>query len=99
MFFFKKKNKGEDTSNEPAVAAVIKNPTQSLIFQDILKENEIPFVCRQSGAGGYTKHILGAGFAADMIYVAERDLERAAGLYEAYIANESETEIEYFEEE
>ncbi len=93
MGFFKRAKKEND--NEPIVAAVIQNPTSSLIFQDILKENEIPFICRQQGAGGYTKHILGSGFAADMIYVSSANVDRAKELYEAYLGEQAEFEVEF----
>lgn len=48
MSFFKWVRKKEENpdENEPVLAAVIKNPVTSEIFQDILKENGIPFICR-----------------------------------------------------
>lgn len=61
MSFFKwgRKKETEPDENEPVLAAVIKNPVTSEIFQDILKENGIPFICRQDGAGGSVKLLLG----------------------------------------
>ena len=52
MSFFKwgRKKEAKPDENEPVLAAVIKNPVTSEIFQDILKENGIPFICRQDGA-------------------------------------------------
>ena len=46
MSFFKwvRKKEEEPDENEPVLAAVIKNPVTSEIFQDILKENGIPFI-------------------------------------------------------
>ena len=43
MSFFKwgRKKETEPDENEPVLAAVIKNPVTSEIFQDILKENGI----------------------------------------------------------
>ena len=49
MSFFKwvRKKEEEPHENEPVLAAVIKNPVTSEIFQDILKENGIPFTLRR----------------------------------------------------
>lgn len=96
MIFFKRKRKEEktDDGNEPVLAAIIKDPVTSEIFQDILKENGIPFICRQEGAGGSLKLLLGAGVVPDDIYVAAKNHEKARGLYEAYLKTEVEAEDE-----
>ncbi len=96
MIFFKRKRKEEktDDGNEPVLAAIIKDPVTSEIFQDILKENGIPFICRQDGAGGSLKLLLGAGVVPDDIYVAAKNYEKARGLYEAYLKTEVEAEDE-----
>ena len=96
MIFFKRKRKEEktDDGNEPVLAAIIKDPVTSEIFQDILKENGIPFICRQEGAGGSLKLLLGAGVVPDDIYVAAKNYEKARGLYEAYLQTEVEAENE-----
>lgn len=96
MIFFKRKRKEEktDNGNEPVLAAIIKDPVTSEIFQDILKENGIPFICRQEGAGGSLKLLLGAGVVPDDIYVAAKNYEKARGLYEAYLKTEVEAEDE-----
>lgn len=96
MIFFKRKRKEEktDDGNEPVLAAIIKDPVTSEIFQDILKENGIPFICRQEGAGGSLKLLLGAGVVPDDIYVAAKNYEKARGLYEAYLKTEVEAENE-----
>ena len=60
----------------------------SEIYQDMLRENGIPFVCRQEGAGGYLKILLGVGIIPDNIYVAEKNYERAREIYEAYLLTE-----------
>ena len=100
MSFFKwgRKKEPEPDENEPVLAAVIKNPVTSEIFQDILKENGIPCICRQDGAGGSVKLLLGAGVVPDNIYVAARNYETARGLYEAYLATEIESPLEFEEE-
>ena len=92
-----RKKEEEPDENEPVLAAVIKNPVTSEIFQDILKENGIPFVCRQDGAGGSVKRLLGAGVVPDNIYVAAKNYETARGLYEAYLQTEVEPEEEITE--
>ena len=96
MIFFKwgRKKEAKPDENEPVLAAVIKNPVTSEIFQDILKENGIPFICRQEGAGGSLKLLLGAGVVPDDIYVAAKNYEKARGLYEAYLKTEVEAEDE-----
>lgn len=96
MIFFKRKRKEEktDDGNEPVLAAIIKDPVTSEIFQNILKENGIPFICRQEGAGGSLKLLLGAGVVPDDIYVAAKNYEKARGLYEAYLKTEVEAEDE-----
>ena len=100
MSFFKwgRQKEAKPDENEPVLAAVIKNPVTSEIFQDILKENGIPFICRQDGAGGSVKLLLGAGVVPDNIYVAAKNYETACGLYEAYLQTEVESEDETEEE-
>ncbi len=95
MSFFKwgRKKETEPDENEPVLAAVIKNPVTSEIFQDILKENGIPFICRQDSV----KLLLGAGDVPDNIYVAAKNYETARGLYEAYLQTEVEPEEEITE--
>ena len=90
MSFFKRKKENKQEENEPVVAAVITNPVSSAVFQDMLKENGIPFVCRQQGAGGSVKLLLGGGIVPDYILVPDKNYERARELYEVYLLNEPE---------
>ena len=90
MSFFKRKKEEKQVENEPVVAAIISNPVSSAVFQDMLKENGIPFVCRQQGAGGSVKLLLGGGIVPDYIFVSNKNYERARELYEVYLLNESE---------
>ena len=90
MSFFKRKKENKKDENEPVVAAIISNPVSSAVFQDMLKENGIPFVCRQQGAGGSVKRLLGGGIVPDYILVSARNYGRARELYEVYILNETE---------
>lgn len=90
MSFFKRKKEKKQDENEPVVAAIISNPVSSAVFQDMLKENGIPFVCRQQGAGGSVKLLLGGGIVPDYILVSDKNYERARELYEVYLLNEPE---------
>ena len=90
MSFFKRQKDNKQDENEPVVAAIISNPVSSAVFQDMLKENGIPFICRQQGAGGSLKLLLGGGIVPDYILVSARNYERARELYEVYLLNETE---------
>ena len=98
MSFFKRKKESRREENEPVVAAIISNPVSSAVFQDMLKENGIPFICRQEGAGGSVKLLLGGGIVPDYILVSAKNYERARELYEVYLLNEPE-EVAFEEEE
>ena len=99
MGLFKKKAKSvssEDT--QPVLAAVIQNTVLSEIYQDILKQNGIKFICRQQGAGGYLKLILGDFVIPDYIYVNSKNYELACELYKTYIETQEVIEIPDSEE-
>ena len=98
MSFFKRKKENKQDENEPVVAAIISNPVSSAVFQDMLKENGISFICRQEGAGGSVKLLLGGGIVPDYILVSAKNYERARELYEVYLLNEPE-EVAFEEEE
>ncbi|MEE1238762.1 MAG: hypothetical protein UHO61_02425 [Acutalibacteraceae bacterium] len=97
MSFFKRKKEENKEENGPVVAAIISNPVSSAVFQDMLKENGIPFICRQEGAGGSVKLLLGGGIVPDYIFVSAKNYNRARELYEVYLLNEPENSD--FEEE
>ena len=97
MSFFKRKKENRQDENEPVVAAIISSPVSSVVFQDMLKENGIPFVCRQQGAGGSVKLLLGGGIVPDYILVSAKNYERARELYEVYLLNELQ-EVAFEEE-
>ena len=63
------------------------------IYQDILRQNNVRFICRQQGAGGYLKHLIGSASIPDYIYVKSDDYEQARELYETYIQNNGQIEI------
>ena len=91
MWFWGRKNKQQEKTVTPVLVAVIENTTESEIFQDILSENNIPFICRQDGAGAYLKVLAGGLLVADSIYVEESNLQKAKELYEVYLKTEVET--------
>lgn len=82
------KKKAKQPEDGIAFAVSIMNTVTSAIYQDILRENGIPFICRQQGAGGYMKIITGGLLVTDCIYVKESDLEQARALYEVYLNSE-----------
>ena len=45
-------------------------------------------MCRQQGAGGSVKLLLGGGIVPDYIFVSAKNYERARELYEVYLLNE-----------
>lgn len=95
MGFFKRGKKEIEESPQPVIAAIIKNPVSSAIFQDILKENGIPCICRQDGADASVKLLFGGGIVPDYILVSEKNYEKARELYEVYLLTETdETDIE-----
>ena len=91
MNLFHKKQEND----EPVLAVTVSNPVSSGIFEDLLRENEIPYLLRQQGAGGYVKILMGGGVVPDHFYVAPQHLEKARELYHAYL----DTEVEDLEEE
>ena len=85
MSVFSKKNKAK---KDTVMVAAITNTVSSEIYKDILKANNIPFVSKQEGAGGYIKIITGGLLVTDKFYVNCENAEMAKQLYEAYIENE-----------
>lgn len=86
MGLFKRKKK--ETNKNDGCSIYITDKIASSIFQEILKDNGIPFVCRQPGAGGYIKIVTGGLLTTDEITVDESEFERATSLYQAYFENE-----------
>lgn len=88
MLFKRKKE-----PDEIVLVEAIANTVDSEIFQGILTENNIPFICRQQGASGYLRVVYGDLFAVDHIYVNRKDLERAKDLYESFVKTNADIEI------
>ncbi len=100
MRLFGKRNKKRslEKSDEPVLVTVISDTLTCEMYQNLLKENNIPFICRQQGAGGYLKHYTGGFLIADYIYVNKKDYDTAKELYDNYIDSNAEIEISYSEE-
>ncbi len=94
MGLFKKKS--TEKTADKGKSFHIADHIASAIFQEILKDNNIPFVCRQPGAGGYIKILTGGLLTTDEIVVDDGDYNTANELYEAYFnaPNTDETEAE-----
>ncbi len=86
-FFSRIFEKKAPKEQERLLAAVINEGWLSCMYQDILKENDIPFVCYNHGAGGCFKIMAGGSFIADYIYVNPLDIDKAKELYEKFIVN------------
>ncbi len=80
---FSKKKKADD--NSPVMVASVYDNLLSEMYQDILKENSIPFICHQQGAGGYLKVVTGGLGISDNIYVSKENYNKAKELYDMYI--------------
>ena len=83
----------------PVLAVSVDSPVTAEIFADILSENGIPFSVDEKGDFLHTG--FGSGFFAVDVYVDEKDLETANGLYRNLTENEMPFEDEFhdFEEE
>lgn len=87
----KKKEKELPPAGQRLVAS-IDDSIAAGIFQEILRDNGIPFICSQPGAGGYIKILTGGLLVPDSIYVNEEDYEQARELYDAYFGAEAEAQ-------
>ncbi len=83
---------------EPALVASVSNTVLSEVYQDLLRENNIPFICRRDGANGYLKVITGGFLVTDDIYVKEEDYTKARELYDNYINGDENMEFTDSEE-
>lgn len=90
MKFWGKKKETEPLQTDKRLVASIDDSIAAGIFQEILRDNGIPFICSQPGAGGYIKLLTGGLLVSDNIYVNNDDFERASELYRAYFGSESE---------
>lgn len=74
------------------MVASISNNVLSEIYQDILKDNNIPFI-RRLGAGGIIRSASGWSSANDNIFVNKEDYDKALELYNLYIESDRGDEI------
>ncbi len=85
----RKKERKEQAPDGQRLVACIDDSIAAGIFQEILRDNGIPFICSQPGAGGYIKILTGGLLVSDSIYVNNEDYERAAELYRAYFESDA----------
>lgn len=59
---------------------------------EILKQNEIPFIRRDEGAGSYLNVALGNNAGTKRIYINSKDYEKAKNILEVFYANNKNEE-------
>ena len=64
------------------------HPAYSGMYADLLKSNDIPFLVRQAGVGGFFKVV--TGWVSDDYYVRPEDYDKALEIYNAFIEIEAE---------
>ncbi len=90
MGLFKKKKK--DDTNEPILVATISDTALCGMYQDLLKSNNIPFICRKNGSAGYMDILFGGYLVYENIFVHKENYEAAKELYDTYVIANSEYE-------
>jgi Protein of unknown function (DUF2007). len=65
--------------------------TTLALIESTLKENNIPYIMKDKGTGGYLKIITGASIYDTEIYVSDNDLEKARDLVD--LLTKSDTNI------
>ena len=89
----------KENGNADAVEVIIDNPVLAAsaedvitaeIFCDMLKENGIEHTCDEENGETGMRLMVGGGFAAINIYVAEENLERAQEIYEKALESSAE---------
>lgn len=86
MFFKRKKDKD---NKEPCLVASVM-PAFSGMYGELLKENNIPFFCREQRTGGYLKIVTGGLLIPDDFYVNQENYDKALEIYKAFIEPELE---------
>ena len=68
---------------------IYENSNEILVLQvcEILKENEIPFIRREEGAGAYFNVTWGSNIGIKRIYVSSEDYDKAKNLIEIFNEN------------
>lgn len=84
--FFKRPKKDND---DPVLAASVL-PAFSGMYRDLLEQNNIKYLCRQKGAGGYLRIVTGGLLIPDEYYVKKEDYDKALEIYHAFIEPELE---------
>ena len=84
----------KEEKREPVILATFEDLVSAEIFCDILTDNEIPYSNSQEDM----KIVFGGGFAAQEIYVDEKDYEKAKELYEQFLQSEADFMAQFDEE-
>ena len=74
------------------------DPAELMVAQSVLKDAEIPFLCKDRGSGGMMKIIAGYSVMGTDIFVPEEVLEHATELLDAYRNGEEVVDEEMTEE-
>ncbi len=83
---------------EPVILATFEDVVSAEIFCDVLTDNKIPYSKPEEDI----RVVFGGGFAAQEIYVDEKDYEQAKELLEEFLQSEAEFMAQFdgeFEEE
>ena len=85
--FFRRKNKDEYDGFR-LVKEVM--PAFAGMYAELLKSNDIPFMTKQAGIGGYLKVVTGGLLIPECFYVKPEDYDKALEIYNAFIETEAE---------
>lgn len=97
FFWSKKKNNHSTPENEGEIELVklitVHNSFELGVVESVLKDNKIPYITREKGAGGFLKIVTGALLTDADIMVEKSYLEKAKSLTDMVI-NEAMDEDE-----
>ncbi len=79
---------------EPVILATFEDLVSAEIFCDILTDNKIPYSKPEENM----RVVFGGGFAAQEIYVDEKDYDKAKGLLEEFLQSEADFMAQFDEE-
>ncbi len=84
----------KEEKREPVILATFEDLVSAEIFCDILTDNEIPYSNSQEDM----RIVFGGGFAAQEIYVDEKDYDKAKELYEQFLQSEADFMAQFDDE-
>lgn len=79
---------------EPVILATFEDVVSAEIFCDVLTDNKIPYSKPEEDI----RVVFGGGFAAQEIYVDEKDYDKAKGLLEEFLQSEADFMAQFDEE-